>query len=149
MTALDLIADLKNGLQQAAAHFKFPAQYAEPQGVKVFAHSMPLGDILDEKLYPLILLELQGINHSAESAVATILITVGTYKENGGGVEDNLILAEDVQEYLTTHKLINAASLLPDLDFWVAESTTDEFFFSQILAQYRIMKLSNNYLDLD
>ena len=148
MTALDLVADLRAGLEKAAKHFKFPAQYAEPQGVKVFAHSMPLGDILDEKLYPLILIELQGINHSANSAVATILFTVGTYKENGvGGMEDNLLLAQEVTNFLLKNKLIGAASLLPDFDFWVAESTTDEFFFSQILAQYRIMKLSNNYLE--
>lgn len=148
MTVLDLIEDLRAGLAAASKKFKFPAQYTEAlQNVKVFSHCLPMSDVLDTKLYPLILLELQGVSHSAQSAVATILFTIGTYKENGGGVVDNLILAQEVQNFLLVNKLIGGAAMNPAFDFFTVESSSDEFFFSQLLCEYRITKLRNDYLD--
>ena len=146
MTLLDLIRKIKSGLEEALKIYKFPAQYSQAQTPNVFALTLPNGNVLEKKLYPLVMVEVTGATHNAQMQIATLLLTLGTYKENGGGAVDNLILAEAVKNWLTTHKLIGAASMLPDFEFMMVESDSDEFVFSQILVNYKILKMEENYL---
>ena len=146
MTLLDLIKKIKTGLEDALKTYKFPAQYSQAQTPNVFALSLPTGNVLEKKLYPLVMIEATGATHNAQIQIATLLLTLGTYKENGGGAVDNLIMAEAVQNWLTTHKLLGAASMLPDFEFMAVESDSDEFIFSQLLVNYKILKMEENYL---
>ena len=152
MTALDLIFELREKLAEAMSKFKLPAQQAPPQQVKVYALKLPSEDVLEVSLYPCICIELVNITDNApvEISEAQLLLTVGNYATNNSstGVQDNLNILEAVRQFLLRNKLIGAASLQYPLESFVVESTADDFCFSQILCQYKIFSVTNNYLEV-
>ena len=150
MTPYDLICDLRCGLAEHLKSYKLPPQNGQPRPIKVMALKMPANP-LDEKLYPLVFIELNGVQDNADKSIAQVLISVGTYSTDEliNGQVDLLNIMQEVRMYLLTHQLIGAASINYPLSSIVVESDSAEFFFAQIVAEYRIGAPTKTYLDLD
>lgn len=144
MTALDLIKNLREELSNALADLKMAAQYQPRKKIGVYALTLPTDDVLDSAIYPLILIELAGTHRTQENTIAEVLITLGTYKEeSGGGVEDNVIMAQAVQAHLAKTRFIGAAVIQPEMHWQMVETDGADFTFSQILAEYKIFGVVN------
>lgn len=152
MTPLDLIFELEKKLAAELSKFQLPAQNSPPQQVKVYALKLPNENVLNPSLYPCVVLELVGTTDDApnEPSTAQLLLTVGNYATYNSinGAQDNLNILEAARQFLLTHQLIGGASLQYPLESLVVESTAEDFFFSQILATYKIFSIENNYLEV-
>ena len=153
MTPYDLICDLRCGLAEHLKSYKLPPQNGQPRPIKVMALKLPANP-LDEKLYPLVFIELNGVQDNAEKSIVQVLITVGTYSTDEliNGQIDLLHIMEEVRRYLLTHQLVANGILNFPLSSIVVESDSAEFFFAQIVAEYNMGAPTKTYLneyDLD
>ena len=141
MTLTGLITGLAEDLREATANFIFPAQYQEPKKVSVYAQTIPTADFENQSFYPLICVELLGVEDAAESAAAAVLLTLGTYSGEGDAWQDHLNLLEQVRRYLLQHRIIRRGYVLKyPLEIGLVEPRSDNFTFSNIFATYEIQQ---------
>lgn len=145
MTAIDLLENLVSGLRSAVRGLKYPAQYQENKAVTVYLQSIPVAEHDTDTFYPLVLIELLGIEDDVEKSTASILITIITYDSDGRGYYDNLNIAERVRRWILTNRLLESEALELPLTFGVVEKTKDDFWASNFLAIYQLMQPDSNY----
>jgi len=145
MTAIELLESLASGLRSAVKGLKYPAQYQENKAVTVYLQSIPVAEHETDTFYPLILIELLGIEDDVEKSTASILITIITYDSDGRGFYDNFNIAERVRRWILTNRLLESFALEVPLTFGVVEKTEDDFWASNFLATYQLMQPDSNY----
>ena len=104
-------------------------------------------DFEDDNFYPLMLVELFGLNDDVEESTAQVLITIWTYAGlKNEGYTELLNISENVRKFLLTNKILGGEFILQmPLEFGMAETDSDSFFCSNFLAIYKIFKHDENY----
>lgn len=144
MTPYKLLANLREGLTEHLTKFyKLPAQYQDNKKVSIFIQDTPNAD--DETIYPMVLIELLGVEDTVEESTASILITIGTF---GDDCKDFFNLCEKVREYLNVTKIVGGEYTLNDeISFGVAEKQVDGFYFGNFYINYNIMRYDYSFFD--
>ena len=150
MTPLELLNSLSEELREAVKHFKLSAQYQPDKKVSVYVQSVPVEQFEDQSFYPLIAVELLGVEDDVEFSTANILITIGTYngENTPNGDIEHLNLLEQVRQFILTHHIIGKKflSILPVYSAMVERNSAD-FTYSNIFIQYQMPNLSRNYIE--
>ena len=146
-TPLDLLNAVADTLREIANDEKFIAQYQESRKLNIFVQSVPTNEFQSEQFYPLLAVELISIEDEVTDSVASVLLTLGTYKgERSDGWRDHLNLLEMVRQCILTHEIIGKRFPLQfPVYLGVVEPSSENFMFSNIFLQYRIGKPAKDY----
>lgn len=149
MTPFFLLKSLAEELREATKDYKFVAQYQPPKKVSVYVQNVPTEEFENNSFYPLIAIELLGVEDDVELSVASVLITIGTYNgESSDGYKDHLNLLEMVRQYLLKHPIIGKKfSAIMPMYTGLVEKCSDDFRYSNIFLQYQIASPTRSFAD--
>ena len=150
MTPLKLLQTLQKSLQSATQNFKYGAQHQDAKKISVYLGRLPAQNFETDNFYPMVLVELFGVDEDVEESIAQVLISIWTYAglENEGYIE-LLNISENIRKFLLENKILDGEFLLQlPLSFGVAETDSDNFICGNFLVEYRGFVYDNNYLEV-
>ena len=138
MTPVRLLRALKDEIAEDLKNYRYDSESEESNHVNVY---LQLSDenFIDEKKYPLVLINVLGIECDTYMQTARVEITIGTYGEEEEAILDLLNISERIRQYLLKHrKLADRFMMQYPLRMNVVTEQPYPFRFSYIETSYTI-----------
>lgn len=138
MTPVNLLLSLREGISGEIRHYRYDSDDEESKSVGVY---LQLSDenFIDEKKYPLVMINIQSIVDNPIDHVANVEITIGTYGEDEFALMELLNITERIRQYLMKNRIISSKfPMRYPIESQIYPDQTYPFRFSYIKVSYVI-----------